>query len=530
MKRFVEYFVLREADGTEAVKGQFEQLRNQIGSMFQVLYRAAQKTWGRGAPALGDKVKAEVISDLEGILAKLKGGGTAPAMKAECFRIANDIAKSLNEADDIVSGLRPTAAAGATGKPVYNMMDVLKNIENKIMQGVAGLEQSVLGQKIDAMHADLGGKTDALGNKVDTGFDKTRASIGDAGRVVNKSIDQLGQDVGGVGADVRRAHGGLSRQVRGVDNKLGAATDDLRGDISGYGQKTLGGLDKLGKSVGSGPGGGPGDVDKHRELIDKLSGIDRKLDSPAQPLTGAARDNAYKSVELLSGLAPVAREHGVKLVHPHSGDEIDLHSLKSARGMAAILGMASKDANFKLYYSGNDQGVPFTLGDISNVSDAISSLHDAKDIDSNAWTKRDGSDKPIGTRHGGESDTFDLDGKKVVHNKVKGGKEKDLYNQALDRRRLEFERRTNLAREKGWELPAIESIPLDDFITGNVGDGLKKKILDYHAQELKKAAPAEEPKPKRSRAKKKVVADPLPDATASSEEVREWLGLNVPEK
>ncbi len=450
MKRFVDYFVLRETGEASAVQGQFEQLRNQIGSMFQVLYRAAQKTWGKGAPSLGDKVKTEIISDLEGILAKLKGGGTTAPMRAECFRIAADINNKLNEAGSIVSGLNQQGV-GATGRPVYDMMDVLKNIESKIMMGVANLEKSVLGQKIDAMHADLGNKA----NAIQGGVGGLGTKIGGLGTKMDKQHQDLATGVQGVGSDVRRVRG----QVSGLDDKLGAASDDIRGDVAKYGQKTLGGLDSLGKKADNLQGGLGNGIDpaKHQDIVDRLGRVEKNTASPPQPLGREHDSEADAAIDSLRQLATRGAEHGLKIVHPYTGDTLDAQSIRKA-GRSTLLALARRDSNFQVTWDGLDKPIPFNMGDASNVDEIGEKFYTDKNIDPNDWFKSDQKSKQFGQESGHENDFVPLAGEDQEDGK--GSKYERFYNDALGRIKHNHEER--IKRNSKWGTPTPEEPNLED--------------------------------------------------------------------
>lgn len=379
MKRFIDYFVIRETGETEQVKSEFDQLRSQIGGMFSSLYRAAQNTWGKGSPSLGDRMKQDVISGLEAIIAKIKGG---ESVKAECYSTGQEIEKLLNEAGGIVDNIQ-SKGKSVTGRATYNMMDVLKNIEGKIMQSVHNLEQSVLGRKIDALKSDLGSRTDALGNKVDT-----------------------------------------------VGNKVDTGVSDIRGDVAGYGQRT----DKMGADFDS----------RHADLVSKLSGIQHGIDNPRQPLPHAARDAAHQSMQILKGLTYYAKDHGIKLIHPSTGDKIKLSSLNTPEGQSALLGMASKDATFKLVHAGDPEGTPFNIGDITNVDSIVQSFMNARDIDPNAYAKGSKSGRPFGWTDGRTVKKIKVDG-------VKGSTAEEAKKSQQEFDDRETERRNNAARKQFGE-------------------------------------------------------------------------------
>jgi hypothetical protein len=338
MTRFLDYYALRETGEAEQVKSGFEQLRTQIGGMFNSLYKAAQNTWGKSAPSLGDKTKQEVINGLESILAKIKGGSD---VKSECRGVGQEIESLLNEAGGIADGLKNLGNSPA-GRATYGMMDVLKNIESKIMQRVHGLEQSVLGQKIDALKTDIGDK-------------------------ISGSRADLGQDIRGVGNDVRGVHDKVDKVGRSID----AGVDDIRGDVAGYGQRADG-------------RGMEADV-RNRKLFKRLGGIDKKLDTPPQPLTHAGRNDAHQAIDVLYGLKNYAKEHDLKLVHPYTGDEIPFAALGKAKGRSALFSMAGQDANFVLKHAGNTEGTRFNIGDLSNVDHVVQSMMGDRKIDPNAY-------------------------------------------------------------------------------------------------------------------------------------------------
>ncbi len=359
MKRFLDYFVIRENGEAEQVKSGFEQLRTQISDMFGKLYKAAQYTWGNSSPSLSEKTKQEVITSLEGILAKIKGG---EAVKSECYNISQNIEKLLIEADSIVGDLRTTGKA-ISGRKTYNMMDVLKNIENKIMQGVHGLEQSVLGQKLDALKTDLGDKTSAL-----------------QGHIGSNHADMLNQ-VDGVGRKVTN----VGRKVIGVDKKVA----QVGSDVNSYGQQSNE------RGVDS--------ENRHKDLLDRITGVEDKVSNPPTPLSYHEEDAANTSIGILKKLIHIGKEHEFKLTHPATRQEIDLSSLNTSRGGPAIFNMARKDKTFSLSHKGDPNGISFSLGDPQQVEDAISSHFETLDIDPLSFTRREKGERPYGAVSGNQT-------------------------------------------------------------------------------------------------------------------------------
>lgn len=385
MKRFVDYLNIREATAaTDAagIKSGFDQLRGQIGSMFGTLAKAAQNTWGKGSGGLDAKFKQDIISSLEQVIAKLRG----PAVKAEAVRTAGEIRDLLIEANDLVSNLRPTGV-GASGRQVYSMGDVLRNIQDRIMQSVGDLEKSVLGSKIDA-----------LSDKVGT--------VGDRVSSAHADIDYLGKDV-------RKANAG----IEGLGKKVDTGVDDIRGDVAGYGQRLGGQVDSLGRKTDDLKGKGF-DPEQHADLMGRLGGIEKKLDSPPQPLKPDQFDAAQDSIEAIKSLGLHATVHGrengtdhrLVLIHPATGTRLNPRKLNKAK----ILSLANQDATFALAHGDDAEGQRFNLGDVQHVSGVVTAFMDKKGIDPNSYMTRDKKfkTKAFGTVHGNALAPIPIDGEK----------------------------------------------------------------------------------------------------------------------
>lgn len=148
--KFSQY--LLENDSNQIKMG-FENLRTKISSMFASLKKAAINTWGQNNG--NERMRNIIVSDLEKIISKLK-------VKNEA--IIHSIYNLINEADGITANLKPTADNSKTGRKVFDIGDVLKSIEDKIMQDVAELERSVLVGKIDTLDKKVSGIDKKLNN------------------------------------------------------------------------------------------------------------------------------------------------------------------------------------------------------------------------------------------------------------------------------------------------------------------------------------------------------------------------------
>jgi len=142
------------------------------------------------------------------------------------------------------------------------------------------------------------------------------------------------------------------------------------------------------------------DPEKHQELLGKmgelgghfgtlgsrLDALEKHLAEPAQPLTPEQEDKAYQAVPMLGGIAPMAGEYGLKLVHTKSNREVPLSNLNSAGGKTGLLNLASRDRRFKLIFNGGE--AEFNLGDLESVTSAIDQFYEKNNINPDDWFEK----------------------------------------------------------------------------------------------------------------------------------------------
>lgn len=120
----------------------FIDLKSKIHSMFNTFKRAAVNTWSKAN--LNDKLKTDIVNNLKKIINQLQ-------TKTESYNLGN----VLNEFDNIVNDLSPEGMNDKTGRKIFDISDVLKNMEDKIMTYVHNLEKSLLMQKIGSVGTDV---------------------------------------------------------------------------------------------------------------------------------------------------------------------------------------------------------------------------------------------------------------------------------------------------------------------------------------------------------------------------------------
>ncbi len=128
-----------------AVEDGFASLKNKIHSMFDAFKKAAVNTWGKGN--LNQKVKSDLVNDLYKMIGRLQNTNES----------IQNIENAINEAEGIASGLSPRHISNDTGRKVFDISDVLNNMETKIMQQVDELQRNILMKKLDTIDSGLAG-------------------------------------------------------------------------------------------------------------------------------------------------------------------------------------------------------------------------------------------------------------------------------------------------------------------------------------------------------------------------------------
>lgn len=72
MKRFAEYFLIKEADANTSTEMAFSDAADKVKEIFSYLHKLMRNTWGKQAPTWDAQLKSKVIIDLQNVIDKLK--------------------------------------------------------------------------------------------------------------------------------------------------------------------------------------------------------------------------------------------------------------------------------------------------------------------------------------------------------------------------------------------------------------------------------------------------------------------------